>query len=200
MAVARGGEIDHDGLRGAADELDFDDPINIQYTSGTTGFPKGATLTHHNILNNGYFVAALLDYTEADRVCIPVPLYHCFGMVMGDLGATNLGACMVYPAETSIPRATLEACAEEKCTASTGSRRCSSPSSTTRFAELRPELAAHRDHGRLAVPDRGDEARQRRHGHRRDGDLLRDDRDLAGHDPGAQRRHAREPLFAPSAR
>ena len=91
-------------------ELDFDDPINIQYTSGTTGFPKGATLTHHNILNNGYFVAGMLRYTEADRVCIPVPLYHCFGMVMGNLGATNHGACMVYPAETFDPEATLRAC------------------------------------------------------------------------------------------
>ena len=70
----------------SGDELDFDEPINIQYTSGTTGFPKGATLTHHNILNNGYFVAMLLGYTERDRVCIPVPLYHCFGMVMGNLG------------------------------------------------------------------------------------------------------------------
>jgi fatty-acyl-CoA synthase len=105
-----------DELARRAEELDFDDPINIQYTSGTTGFPKGATLTHHNILNNGHFVTGLLDYTEADRVCIPVPLYHCFGMVMGNLGATNYGACMVYPAETFDPEATLRACAEERCT------------------------------------------------------------------------------------
>jgi fatty-acyl-CoA synthase len=109
-------DVDHDALRRIASELDFDDPINIQYTSGTTGFPKGATLTHHNILNNGYFVAALLEYTEADKVCIPVPLYHCFGMVMGNLGATNHGACIVYPADTFDPRATLEACASERCT------------------------------------------------------------------------------------
>jgi fatty-acyl-CoA synthase len=107
---------DHDALNTAAHELDFDDPINIQYTSGTTGFPKGATLTHHNILNNAYFVAGLLNYTEADRVCIPVPLYHCFGMVMGNLGATNFGAAMVYPAETFDPQATLAACANERCT------------------------------------------------------------------------------------
>ncbi len=105
-----------DQLRRRMAELDFDDPINIQYTSGTTGFPKGATLTHHNILNNGYFVAGTLKYTEADRVCIPVPLYHCFGMVMGNLGATNYGACMVYPAETFEPEATLRACAGERCT------------------------------------------------------------------------------------
>ncbi len=105
-----------DALRARTETLDFDDPINIQYTSGTTGFPKGATLTHHNILNNAYFVAGLLGYTEADRVCIPVPLYHCFGMVMGNLGATNFGACIVYPAEIFDPVATLEACANERCT------------------------------------------------------------------------------------
>ncbi len=96
--------------------LDFDEPINIQYTSGTTGFPKGATLTHHNILNNGYFVGLLLDYSERDRICIPVPLYHCFGMVMGNLGATSHGSCMVYPAESFEPEATLTACAQQHCT------------------------------------------------------------------------------------
>ena len=104
------------GLEAHGEELDFDDPINIQYTSGTTGFPKGATLTHHNILNNGHFVGAMLGYTERDRVCIPVPLYHCFGMVLGNLAATSHGACMVYPAETFEPYATLEACAHERCT------------------------------------------------------------------------------------
>ena len=103
-------------LRALGDELDFDDPINIQYTSGTTGFPKGATLSHHNILNNGHFIGALLGYTERDRVCIPVPLYHCFGMVLGNLAATSHGACIVYPAETFDPVATLQACAEERCT------------------------------------------------------------------------------------
>jgi fatty-acyl-CoA synthase len=108
--------VNADELRRRMSLLDFDDPINIQYTSGTTGFPKGATLTHHNILNNAHFVTGLLRYTEADRVCIPVPLYHCFGMVMGNLGATNYGACMVYPAETFDPEATLTACAQERCT------------------------------------------------------------------------------------
>jgi fatty-acyl-CoA synthase len=97
-------------------ELDFDDPINIQYTSGTTGFPKGATLTHHNILNNGWFLAQLLGYTENDRVCVPVPLYHCFGMVIGNLACTSSGATIVYPAETFEPEATLAACAAERCT------------------------------------------------------------------------------------
>ncbi len=111
-----GGATDGDALRAAANKLDFDDPINIQFTSGTTGFPKGATLTHHNILNNAHFVAGLLRYSEADRICIPVPLYHCFGMVLGNLAATTRGACMVYPAEVFEPQATLQACAGERCT------------------------------------------------------------------------------------
>ncbi|RSM55465.1 AMP-binding protein, partial [Actinoplanes sp. ATCC 53533] len=96
--------------------LAFDDPINIQYTSGTTGFPKGATLSHHNIANNGFFVGELVGYTESDRICIPVPLYHCFGMVMGNLAATTHGACMVLPAQGFDPAATLRAVTEEKCT------------------------------------------------------------------------------------
>jgi fatty-acyl-CoA synthase len=97
-------------------ELDRDDPINIQYTSGTTGFPKGATLSHHNILNNGYFVGELCGYTEADRICVPVPLYHCFGMVMGNLAATSHGACVVIPAASFDPVATLDAVQAERCT------------------------------------------------------------------------------------
>jgi len=96
--------------------LSSDDPINIQYTSGTTGFPKGATLSHHNILNNGYFVGELVNYTEQDRICLPVPFYHCFGMVMGNLAATSHGACMVIPAPSFEPAATLEAVAAEGCT------------------------------------------------------------------------------------
>jgi len=105
-----------DQLRRRADELDFDDPINIQYTSGTTGFPKGATLSHHNILNNGYFVGEGCGYTSADRVCVPVPLYHCFGMVMGNLGALTHGAAVVYPEVGFDPKATLEAIQAERCT------------------------------------------------------------------------------------
>ena len=97
-------------------ELAPDDPINIQYTSGTTGFPKGATLSHHNILNNGVFVGELIGYTEADRVCIPVPFYHCFGMVMGNLACTSHGSCMVIPAPAFDPAATLETVAAERCT------------------------------------------------------------------------------------
>ena len=105
-----------DALERARADLAFDDPINLQYTSGTTGFPKGATLSHHNILNNGYFVGELCSYTEQDRVCIPVPFYHCFGMVMGNLGATSHGACMVIPAPGFDPSLTLAAVAEERCT------------------------------------------------------------------------------------
>jgi fatty-acyl-CoA synthase len=107
---------DKSGIDERAATLAFDDPINIQYTSGTTGFPKGATLSHHNILNNGYFVGELVNYTEEDRVCLPVPLYHCFGMVMGNLGATTRGACIVLPAPGFDPAATLRAVATERVT------------------------------------------------------------------------------------
>ena len=96
--------------------LSPDDPINIQYTSGTTGFPKGATLSHHNILNNGYNVGRLCGYTPEDRVCIPVPFYHCFGMVMGNLACTSHGATMVIPGPGFDPKATLHAVAAERCT------------------------------------------------------------------------------------
>ncbi len=110
------GPADRDRLSARMAELDFDDPINIQYTSGTTGFPKGATLTHHNILNNGYFIGEVLRYDERDRICIPVPLYHCFGMVIGNLAASTHGACIVYPAEAFDPEQTLRGCAGERCT------------------------------------------------------------------------------------
>ncbi len=96
--------------------LQFDDPINIQFTSGTTGAPKGATLTHHNILNNGFFIGETMAYTQADRVCIPVPLYHCFGMVIGVLACLTHGSAMVFPGEGFDPLATLETVAAERCT------------------------------------------------------------------------------------
>ncbi len=111
-----GPQADPARLAEAAAALSADDPINIQYTSGTTGFPKGATLSHHNILNNGFFVGELCGYTEADRICIPVPFYHCFGMVMGNLAATSHGACMVIPAPSFEPAATLRAVQQERCT------------------------------------------------------------------------------------
>ncbi len=97
--------------------LQFDDPINIQFTSGTTGQPKGATLTHHNILNNGYFVGAAMNFSEVDRLCIPVPLYHCFGMVLGNLVCITHGATMVYPDESFSAESVLAAIEAERCTA-----------------------------------------------------------------------------------
>jgi fatty-acyl-CoA synthase len=111
-----GAAIGVDALRAREAELDFDQPINIQYTSGTTGFPKGATLSHHNILNNGFFVGEELGYDPGDRVCIPVPFYHCFGMVLGNLAVVTHGACIVIPAEAFDAGAVLETVAEERCT------------------------------------------------------------------------------------
>ena len=114
--LAGADDVGDDRLREREAQLDFDDAINIQYTSGTTGSPKGATLSHHNILNNGFFVGEYCRYTEEDRVCIPVPFYHCFGMVMGNLGCTTHGACMVIPAPAFEAQAVLETVQEEKCT------------------------------------------------------------------------------------
>jgi fatty-acyl-CoA synthase len=116
-ALKRDGEkTSAEQLRAVEESLQFDDPINIQYTSGTTGFPKGATLTHHNILNNGFFIGETLKYSEQDRVCIPVPFYHCFGMVLGNLACTTHGATMVVPAEAYDPVATMETVQKERCT------------------------------------------------------------------------------------
>jgi len=112
-----GGNAEKMKLAELGPKLQFDDAINIQFTSGTTGHPKGATLSHHNILNNGYFVGEGLRLTPDDRLCIPVPLYHCFGMVMGNLGCLTHGSTMVYPAEAFDPLATLQAVSEERCTA-----------------------------------------------------------------------------------
>ncbi|MGW0662035.1 AMP-binding protein [Streptodolium elevatio] len=114
--VAAGRALDPARLAEVAATLHPDDPINIQYTSGTTGFPKGATLTHRNILNNGWFVAELQGWTHEDRVCLPVPFYHCFGMVMGNLGAVTHGSCMVVPAPAFEAEATLKAVEAERCT------------------------------------------------------------------------------------
>jgi fatty-acyl-CoA synthase len=111
-----GADADETALNEIAATLDNRDPVNIQYTSGTTGYPKGVTLSHRNILNNGYLVGESLEYTAADRICIPVPFYHCFGMVMGNLAATSHGACIVIPASGFDPAATLRAVQAERCT------------------------------------------------------------------------------------
>ncbi|HWE06007.1 MAG TPA: AMP-binding protein [Rhizomicrobium sp.] len=115
--AAQGGASQFAELRASTRERQFDDAINIQFTSGTTGSPKGVTLTHHNILNNGYFVGRAMRLTAEDRICIPVPLYHCFGMVMGNLAAVTHGCAMVYPGEGFDPLATLEAVQTQNCTA-----------------------------------------------------------------------------------
>ncbi|WP_405589248.1 AMP-binding protein [Streptomyces sp. NBC_01190] len=114
--LAAGSAVPAAHLAACEATLTCHEPVNIQYTSGTTGFPKGATLSHHNILNNGYFVGGTVGYTEQDRVCLPVPFYHCFGMVMGNLGATAHGACIVIPAPGFDPAATLRAVQQERCT------------------------------------------------------------------------------------
>jgi fatty-acyl-CoA synthase len=116
--LAAGNEsVTYEALDDRRRSLHPDDPINIQYTSGTTGFPKGATLTHRNILNNGYFTTELQGITHHDRLCIPVPFYHCFGMVMGNLGSTSHGATMVIPGDAFDPEAVLDAVQTERCTA-----------------------------------------------------------------------------------
>ena len=197
------GEDSWDDLLGRADEvsperltmvqadLEPGDPINIQYTSGTTGFPKGATLSHHNILNNGYLVGQGCRYTEQDRICIPVPFYHCFGMVMGNLAATTHGACMVIPAPGFDPALTLAAVGRGAVHLAV--RRADDVHRRVGAARprvLRPVLGAHRHHGRLAVPGVDDDQAVRGR-HRGDHDLLRHDRDLAGVDPDPHRRHLR---------
>jgi fatty-acyl-CoA synthase len=115
--LAAAGAVDAEALAERQRAQQFDDPINIQYTSGTTGFPKGATLSHHSILNNGYFIGERMRFTERDRLCIPVPFYHCFGMVLGNLACVTHGATMVIPAPVFDARATLAAVAAERCTA-----------------------------------------------------------------------------------
>ncbi len=183
-----------EALRERMGALEPGDPINIQYTSGTTGFPKGATLSHRNILNNGFFVTETINFTEQDRLAIPVPFYHCFGMVMGNLGCTTHGAAMIIPAPGFDPSVTLQDRAGRAL-----HRRVRRPDDVHRDAErprlrgLRPVHAAHRDHGRLDLPGRGDEALPVRHAHGRGVDRLRHDRDVAGLHADPQRRRPGPP-------
>ncbi|MFW5751949.1 MAG: AMP-binding protein [bacterium] len=114
--LKKGEFVSDESLWNVEASLDTEDPINIQYTSGTTGYPKGATLTHYNILNNGFFIGERMHYSENDRVCIPVPFYHCFGMVLGNLACTTHGSCMVIPGETFDPVLVMQTVQDEKCT------------------------------------------------------------------------------------
>ena len=187
--VESGRERSTDDLRRCSAGLSFDDPINIQYTSGTTGSPKGATLTHHGLLNNGYFVGVRCGFTDQDRICVPVPYYHCFGMVLGNLAALAHGACVVLPGASFEPAATLQAVQQERCTALYGLP-------TMFVAELAlPDLADRdlsslrdRGHRRGALlggadgPDRGRAAPAA------DDRGLRHDRDLPDLHPDLRRR------------
>ncbi len=164
--------------------LQFDDPINIQFTSGTTGAPKGATLTHHNIVNNGYFIGEAMRLTPDDRLCIPVPYYHCFGMVLGNLACVTHGSCMVSPSEGfrsgrhSGGRASgaMHRLARRPDDVHRHAR-------TSRIRALRPQELAHRDHGGLALPDRGHAKGRRCHAHERGDHRLRHDRNEPGQFP-----------------
>jgi fatty-acyl-CoA synthase len=169
--------VAHSALRARMAELDPHDPINLQYTSGTTGFPKGATLTHHNILNNGYAIGELLGYTEHDRVVIPVPFYHCFGMVIGNLNALSHGAATIIPGRGFSPAAALESVQDFGGTSLYGVP-------TMFIAELAlPDFTSY-DLATLRTGG-GHETGHLGHAHEGRGHLLRHDRNLAGvhHDP-----------------
>jgi len=172
------------GRRGEA--LDTTDPINIQYTSGTTGAPKGATLSHRSILNNAFFVGEACAYTDADRVCIPVPFYHCFGMVMGNLACSVFGATMVVASPTFDPGAVLQALEDERCTSLYGVLRCRARPRRSR--QIRPFAHANRHHGRVALPDRCDATGHRRHEHGPSDDCLWHDGDITSLDPDKHKR------------
>ncbi len=162
--LARADETPLDALRDRAAGLEATEPINIQYTSGTTGFPKGATLSHRNILNNGYFLGETFGYTAIDRVCIPVPFYHCFGMVIGNLACVTHGAAMVVPAPAFEPGATLQTVQDEGCTSLLGvPTMFIAELGHPDFAPVRPLDVAYGDDGGVTVPGRGDEAVQRPH-------------------------------------
>ncbi len=192
-----GGDGERRALAELAAKLQFDDAINIQFTSGTTGAPKGATLTHHNLLNNGYFIGAAMQLTARDRVCIPVPLYHCFGMVLGNLACITHGAAMVFPSAGFDPLATLETVAAERCTALYGVP-------TMFIAELNhPEFArfdlASLRTGIMAGSPCPIEVMKRcaaRDAHERGHHRLRHDRNEPGQLPDRVRRSARAPRRA----
>ena len=161
--------------------LQFDDPINIQFTSGTTGAPKGATLTHHNILNNGYFIGEAMRLTPDDRLCIPVPYYHCFGMVLGNLACVTHGSCMVSPSEGFDPLATLEAVQAERCTGLHGvPTMFIAMLEHPEFARFDLESLRTGIMAGFALPGRGHAKSRRPHAHERGDDRLWHD----GNEPG----------------
>ena len=176
-----GASIAPEQLSERSDSLHFDQPVNIQYTSGTTGFPKGATLSHYNILNNGYMVGESIGLTPRDRLVIPVPLYHCFGMVMGNLGCITHGSTMIYPNDAFDPLLTLQTVAEEKATGLYGvPTMFIAMLDQPQRARIRSVEPAHRDHGRRHVPDRSDAPGHQRDAHERSADCLRHDRNQPG--------------------
>ncbi len=180
-------------LAAIADTLSPDDAINIQFTSGTTGQPKGATLSHFNILNNGRIVGEGMRFTAEDRLCIPVPLYHCFGMVMGNLACVSHGAAAVFPNDGFCPVKTLEAVEAERCTALHGvPHHVHRRARASALRRVRPLFAAHRHHGGSAVPGGSHEAGAARDAHDAGPDRLRPDRDRAGQPPDRRRRSARQ--------
>src|SRR5690554_5059378 len=186
--LAHADEVSAEHLAEVQATLQFDDPINIQYTSGTTGAPKGATLSHHNILNNGFFVARTMALTEEDRMVIPVPLYHCFGMVMGNLGCVTHGATMIYPGDGFDPEATLRGLRGEGHRPLRRAHHVHRRAGAAQLRELRPLPPAHRHHGGLHLPHRGDAQADRPHEHEGRHHLLRDDRDQPGELPDPDRR------------
>ena len=173
------------------DHVAIDDVANIQYTSGTTGLPKGVMLTHHNVVNNGQFLAQGFHYTEQDKIVVPVPLFHCYGCVIGTMSAVNSGAAIILPNWTFDARATLKAMHEERATSVYGvPAMYVAELALPRFCELRHHQPAHRHDERRALPGGADEARARRDAHPRAGDRLWADRDFAGGDDERRRRFA----------
>ena len=190
--LERGRQAGNRRLESVSPTIQMDDAVNIQFTSGTTGLPKGATLSHHNLINNAFFVGEATGIEPGSRVCIPVPLYHCFGMVMGNLGCVTHAATMVYPSESFDPLRTLEAVEAERCDVLYGvPTMFIAQLNHPRILALRSEIASARDHGGGAVSNRGDEGSRLDNAHERDNHRLWDDRDQSRELPEQSRRSAR---------